>query len=140
MGHSSSSFQQISKDEGNPCHPPPRLHRHRLRPEVLEVVQEDVLVVVPEVLEAKDQSAMMAPDQPAPMDPHQPVPMDPPPSLTETSQPLHVLMAASPGTTALMAQSPTPALMAAPRPSGDLGAMAGVPRGQNLLRWINSDL
>ena len=43
-------------------------------------------------------------------------------------QPLHVLMAASPGTTALMAENPTPALMAAPPPSGDLGAMAGVPR------------
>merc|ERR1712137_1367076 len=49
-------------------------------------------------------------------------------SLTATSQPLHVLMAASPGTTALMAQSPTPALMAAPPPSGDPGAMAGAPR------------
>ena len=43
-------------------------------------------------------------------------------------QPLRVLMAASPGTTALMAINPTPALMAAPPPSGDPGAMAGAPR------------
>ena len=40
---------------------------------------------------------------------------------------LHVPTTASP-TTALITGGPTPALMAAPRPLGDLGVQAGVPR------------
>ena len=44
-----------------------------------------------------------------------------------SGQLLHVPTTVSP-TTALMPEGPTPALMAAPRPSGDPGAPAGVPR------------
>ena len=44
-----------------------------------------------------------------------------------SGQLLHVPTTVSP-TTALMPGDPTPALMAAPRPSGDPGAPAGVPR------------
>merc|ERR1719312_1517192 len=69
----------------------------------------------------------MVQDQPAPMAQHQPVLMDLPPSSTETCQLVRALTTAS-LTTARTSRGLTPALMAAPLPSGGPGATAGVPR------------